>query len=370
MKAWLASPYRGIGIYVSGTNRACKQAELTAAWVADVSAMGWKLLPISMGLQAPCRDNTKKKPMDASKADSQAVTDAKAAVAAAKKLGIAPGSPLFADIESYDSRKSSCVKAVAKYISAWTIEVHRSGYLSGVYGNLGSGVGDLSDRYASTSYARPDAVWLARWDSKTSLTGWDGIPDAQWAHHQRAKQYRGDHNEKHGGVTLNIDSDYVDGPVATVAKEFPIKGVTRLRTRQTPSSTAKQVGIREPSESVWVLCHTRGENVAGTTWWNKLSDGSYVSDAYVGAKGLRTCRYPVQVAPAKGTVPVSVPGPTGVPAKKTLPAGALAWVTCQTPGPLVGGTTVWNRLDDGTYVSNSVLASTSNAAFAPGVTRC
>jgi len=34
MTAWLASPYRAIGIYIGGLNRGCGQANLTAAWIA------------------------------------------------------------------------------------------------------------------------------------------------------------------------------------------------------------------------------------------------------------------------------------------------------------------------------------------------
>ena len=33
LTAWAASPYRAVGIYIGGTNRACKQPNLTASWV-------------------------------------------------------------------------------------------------------------------------------------------------------------------------------------------------------------------------------------------------------------------------------------------------------------------------------------------------
>src|ERR1700710_2330652 len=68
MDAWRASPYRAVGVYISGPNRGCKQPELTADWVTKATAMGWRLLPIDLGLQAPCRDNNRKKPMDAGRA--------------------------------------------------------------------------------------------------------------------------------------------------------------------------------------------------------------------------------------------------------------------------------------------------------------
>jgi hypothetical protein len=371
MKAWKkASPYEAVGVYLSGTNRACRQPNLTASWVADVSAMGWRLLPISMGLQAPCRDNRRKKPMSAKTSGPQGAADAKAAVAAATALGLAPGSPVYADIESYDKRNASCVKTVATYISAFTLELHRAGYLAGVYGNLGSGMADLSDRYSSPTHARPDAVWLARWDSTTRLTGWTGIPDTQWPLHQRSKQYRGDHDEKYGGVRLNIDSDYVDGPVATVARPVVVPAGANVRTRQAPGLDAPITGKRPPGDTVRVLCRAVGGQVVGTTTsnvWDKLDDGSYMADAYLGAPVLPACRYPAQVATVAGANVRSGPGPGFPTAGGALPAGALAWVTCQIAGP--AGTGVWNRLEDGAYVDNSLIAGTT-AGFNPAVPRC
>src|SRR5919198_1248477 len=54
MQSWLASPYRAIGIYLGGINRACPDGNLSASWTATVVAQGWNLLPLYVGLQAPC----------------------------------------------------------------------------------------------------------------------------------------------------------------------------------------------------------------------------------------------------------------------------------------------------------------------------
>ena len=43
MNAWLASPYRAIGVYIGGANRGCAQPNLTATWVQDEVAAGWQL---------------------------------------------------------------------------------------------------------------------------------------------------------------------------------------------------------------------------------------------------------------------------------------------------------------------------------------
>ena len=39
------------------------------------------------------------------------------------------------------------------------------------------------------------------------------MSDSLWADHQRVHQYKGGHKETWGGVTINVDSDYVDGAV-------------------------------------------------------------------------------------------------------------------------------------------------------------
>jgi hypothetical protein len=140
-------------------------------------------------------------------------------------------------MEHYSSTDAACRSAVLSYVSAWTKELHRRGYLAGMYANLSSGAKHLSEAYTSTAYARPDALWIARWDSNTTLTGWAGIPNTQWANHQRAKQYRGDHDETYGGVKINIDSNHFDAPVATVGYTYQITSSTNLNGRAGPKTS-------------------------------------------------------------------------------------------------------------------------------------
>ena len=54
LNAWLASPYRALGIYVGGANRACSNPQLSPTWTAGAVATGWSLIPLYVGLQAPC----------------------------------------------------------------------------------------------------------------------------------------------------------------------------------------------------------------------------------------------------------------------------------------------------------------------------
>ena len=41
MADWLASPYRAVGIYIGGINRACAQPNLTAGWIRQIQQQGW-----------------------------------------------------------------------------------------------------------------------------------------------------------------------------------------------------------------------------------------------------------------------------------------------------------------------------------------
>ena len=291
--AWGRSPYRAIGVYIGGVNRGCSQPQLTARWVAEVSQRKWWLLPLYVGLQPPCVVNGRRRPARTeavkpalqkivpSEAASQGRAAADDAAAKAKALGMGYGSALYDDIENYATTNTACRAAVLRFVSGWTKELHRLGYLAGVYANFSSGAQDLSSVYTSTSYARPDALWIARWDQNASLARWAGIPGSRWAVHQRVKQYRGGHNQTYGGVTIKIDSDYVDAPVATVAHGYTVTSTSPLNARTGPSTSHAIVRTYAPGSTVQVVCQAPGSAVASTSVWDKLADGTYVTDYYL-----------------------------------------------------------------------------------------
>ena len=242
MQIWTSSPYDGVGVYVGGVNRSCSQPNLTAAWVTAVSLQGWRIIPIYVGHQAPCTARPRAIEFTTTTAASLGAADAADAVLQAQALGMLPGSAIYGDMEHYYSLSDvACRTAVLGYVSAWTKELHRLGYLSGMYANLTSGAKHLSEAYISPAYARPDAIWIARWDANTTLTRWAGIPNAQWSNHQRGKQYQGDHDETYGGVKINIDSDRFDAPVATVSYPYQVTSTVRLNGRSGPTTSAPPV---------------------------------------------------------------------------------------------------------------------------------
>jgi uncharacterized protein YraI len=312
----------------------------------------------------------------AANATTRGTSDASDAVTRAKALGLLPGSALYADVEHYDRTVSSCRTAVLRYVSAWTKKLHASGYLAGVYVHQDSGLRDLSDSYGSTTYARPDAVWMARWDNNSALTGWPTAPNSHWADFQRAKQYRGDHDETWGGVTINIDSDSLRAPVATVARTYSVTSGTSLNARTGPSSTYPVVRSYSPGAALSVMCQTAGQKVGTTAVWNRLTNGAWVTDYYVSTpsntgftRSLPRCIYPGQVTTSSlnaRTGPGTSYSVTGNP----LPRGALAHVMCQDRGSTVGSTRVWNKLRDGRWVSDYYVSNRSNTTWSAPVPRC
>lgn len=377
LQAWKGtSPYSTVNIYFGGNNRACAQPNLTSTWVRDAVADGWKLLPTYLGYQPYCMFGDKPNHFTADNATTRGTSDASDAVTRAKALGLLPGSALYADVEHYDRAVSSCRTAVRRYVSAWTKKLHSSGYLAGVYVHQDSGLRDLSDSYNSTTYARPDAVWMARWDGNSALTGWPTAPNSHWADFQRAKQYRGDHDERWGGVTINIDSDSLRAPVATVARTYRVTSSTSLNARTGPSSTSPVVRTYSPGASLSVMCQTTGRQVHTTPVWNRLTSGAWVSDYYVSTpsntgftRSLPRCIYPGQVTTTSLNARTG-PGTSYAITGDPLPRGALAHVMCQDRGSTVGSTRVWNKLRDGRWVSDYYVSNRSSHTWSAPVPHC
>jgi hypothetical protein len=223
MSAWGKSPYRAIGIYIGGVNRGCSQPNLTASWVADHVAAGWHLIPTYVGLQAPTSSCGSCAKLSASSAASQGTAAASDAVAAARAVAIGPGSPIYFDMESY-SRSSSASGATLAFLAAWTARLHALGYDSGVYSSGASGIADLAAKLGG-GYLEPDELWFANWNGRASAAPDPYVPAGAWIGH-RIHQYAGGHNETYGGVTINIDNDYVEGSTAgtTVAGDEDPRG--------------------------------------------------------------------------------------------------------------------------------------------------
>ncbi|MFI1764338.1 glycoside hydrolase domain-containing protein [Streptomyces sp. NPDC020800] len=212
MKAWHTGFYGAAAVYVGGRNRGCSQPNLTASWVKSVSSLGWKLIPLYVGAQPPCQNSSNPEKLTAATAASLGTTDANDAVAKATALGMKAGSAVYLDMEAYDTTNKSCNDAVLTYVRAFDKQLHAKTYRAGFYGFTSSSAKAVAT--ASDKTDLPGNLWYALWDSKnTTTTDWPW-GSTQFTGHSRAHQYMVNSKESHGGVTLTVDRDAWDAPVA------------------------------------------------------------------------------------------------------------------------------------------------------------
>ena len=223
MDAWLtSSPYWAVGIYISGKSRACRnQPNLTPTWVSTQIAKGWRLLPITLGPQASCSTRFPRygndpvinadPATDFAKARAMGRAEARDAAGVAQALGIVPGSTLWYDLEAFDISRANCRESAIRFVSAWTRQLHDLGYVSGYYSSAASGIKMLDDvRVNRPAVATlPDRIWIADWNQRADVES-SYIRSDGWKPGGRMKQFRGGHDETHGGVRINIDTNFLD----------------------------------------------------------------------------------------------------------------------------------------------------------------
>ena len=243
MSAWASSPYRAIGVYIGGANRACSQPNLTSTWVGEQVADEWHLIPTYVGLQAPTSSCSSCALLSSSlsKATEQGTEAAEDAVADAQSVGMGPGSPIYFDMESY-TRTTSATAATLTFLSAWTAELHALGYVSGAYSSGASGILDMG-RAIGSSYLLPDNVWSANWNgAQNTLESY--LPSTAWPDHQRIHQYRGGHSETYGLMSIDLDNNYVEGATVGAGVDAP----------ELPPLTVGHIKPEAGTVSVWVRC--------------------------------------------------------------------------------------------------------------------
>ncbi len=199
MRQWRRhSPYRAVGIYIGGSDRACDQSNLTAGWVRREAGAGWKFFPMYAGPQAAFGE--------LSNPAAQGTRAAADAVTQAQRLGFGPRTPIYYDMEAYPARATG---AALRFLSAWTQALHRLNYLSGVYSSSRSGIIDLSRQYGRGAYAMPDAIYDALWNGSRNVS--DSVYQRKaWPLSHRLHQFSGNDTQTYGGATIDVDEDYMD----------------------------------------------------------------------------------------------------------------------------------------------------------------
>ena len=276
---WNTSPFYDSNIYISGRNRGCSQPQLSAAWVNQVSAMGWGLIPTIVGYQAPCSvsTNSAKHSSDPAVAETQGRGEADIAIADANNLGLTQGTVLYYDMERYDETAATpgCRTSVKAFLKGWTDRLKERNYISGVYGSPTNAANDWVNIPAPS---RMDAIWMARWDNVPSVWYYappsPALPDNFWANHQRIKQYQPPHDEMWGGVTFNIDGNIADGPVAGIR-------IAKNKTADFDGDGKTDISVYRPETGVWYILNSSNSVFSGIGFGiasDILAPGDYDGD--------------------------------------------------------------------------------------------
>ena len=199
MRAWWRdSPYGAVGIYIGGSDRACDQQNLTAAWLRREASAGWRFFPMYAGPQAAFGE--------LQSAFSQGIRAAADAVVQAQKLGFGPRTPIYYDMEAYPAKDTG---VALRFMSAWTTALHRLGYMSGIYSSSRSGIIDLARQYSGHRYAMPDVIYDALWNGSKNVS--DSVYGSKsWPVSHRLHQFSGNDTQTFGGATIDVDEDYID----------------------------------------------------------------------------------------------------------------------------------------------------------------
>ena len=215
------SPYRAVNLYIGGISRYCANTELTASYVEKIAEQGWKLIPTWVGHQAPkpCANFNNPFPMDVNQAYQHGVDNANSAQKKMKELGLTylngKGGVIYLDLEHF-AYSASCSDAARAYVNGWTTRLAQLGIMSGLYATSSG----LSNNKMYTISKVPDVVWIAEWYKtpgfrpNQTVWGLTYLSDGLWTGYQRIYQYSGGHDETHGGVKLNIDSNVAEGRVS------------------------------------------------------------------------------------------------------------------------------------------------------------
>lgn len=254
---WNNSYFFDSNIYMSGRNRACQSQPFTnnPAWIDQVSAMGWGLIPTIVGYQSPCTASatTVKFSYDPATAETQGRGEAQIAANDAVSIGLGPGTILYYDMERYDETAATpgCRIASTAFLKGWTDKLRELGYKSGTYGSPKNAQEDWINL---TGSSRMDAIWMARWDNIMSVWTYGSFPNFptdSWNNHQRIKQWQAPHNETWGGVTFNIDGNISDAPVAGVP-------VPRNKVGDFDGDGRTDITVFRPDNGYWYIFGSLG----------------------------------------------------------------------------------------------------------------
>jgi len=138
LQAWSASPYPRRRHHLGGVNRACKDGNLSATWVATSVSMGWNLLPFVRGLRP--RASARRACSASRTVQATAATQGRAAADDAAGPCEVPSVSRPAARSTSTWRATArttarATKAVQSFVTAWVNELRANSFVPGVYGS-------------------------------------------------------------------------------------------------------------------------------------------------------------------------------------------------------------------------------------------
>jgi surface antigen len=192
-------------------------------------------------------------------------------------------------------------------------------------------------------------------------------------------------------------------PGATYGANLTL-GDPSVYERSGPSSSDSVVGSLPFHSSINIACQTTGSDVNGSSIWDQLSGGQYVSDYFVNTPNVNDWSPPIPQCsapptPSQGTVPPAPsqgatpppppPATTNLyltlgdpsvhersgPSSSDSVVGSLPFhssisIACQTTGSDINGSDIWDRLSGGQYVSDYFVNTPNVNAWSPPLTQC
>ena len=370
---WANSPYGAVNLYIGGALRGCRNSLLNSSLVTQMFQQGWKFIPTWVGPQAPCTSFRVRVNLDPTTAFNQGIAEADAATTAASNLGLTnldgSNTIIYYDLEAYNTSNSSCRNAMKSFMDGWDQELAAKGNKSGVYGS--SCASGLTD-FMTISHV-PDAIWLAWWNystynSNASVFGVSCVSNSYWPNHQRIHQYAGSHNETWGGITINVDNNVLDGPMAV-----PYQGASNTAPSQPVYPKPVDGGILPRTNDTWLYWSTNGTSCSLHLWGGNIdtTPSGNCASLHVGQLAPGAYLWQVTASNARGSTigpawhfGIQPYPPTGLSLATVTSSGIdLGWTaSADDPANLDGYDVYINNINIGSVPKGSVSSSISGLA--------